>query len=144
MSIPIQHSFGAARTNKETTRWSRVRFVFFLLWMPELVTGEFDELRQINKPSSLLSKSYDSWTWKEKISQIFKMTETTVEVDSQDFDQNDRELESSSSGEDDYWQWPDDLYMDDYGDFYDYEGDPKPHSLFPIDRRDVIGFMLSR
>lgn len=117
--------------------------MFFLLWMPELVTGEFDELRQINKPSSLLSKSDDSWTWKEKISQIFKMTETTVEVDSQDFDQNDRELESSSSGEDDYWQWPDDLYMDDYGDFYDYEGDPKPPSLFPIDRRDVIGFMLS-
>ena len=69
--------------------------------MPEPVTGEFDELRQINKPSSLLSKSDDSWTWNEKISQIFKMTETTMEVDSQDFDQNDRELESSSSGEDD-------------------------------------------
>jgi hypothetical protein len=70
-------------------------------------------------------------------------------ADGQDSEKSDRDLKSSSSDEDDYWRWPDDYFIDDYvrryrdDDFYKYTGDPLPPSLFPIKRRDVIGFMLA-
>ena len=60
-----------------------------------------------------------------------------------------RDLKSSSDSQDsrdaadDFWRNPE--YWDDYiaDDFYRYIGDAVPRSLLPIERQDIIGFMLA-
>lgn len=141
----------------DTSRWLQVKLALFLFLVPGFVSGVFEETgnqdgRRSASPSYLRIPA-ESSTWKNKFYGLFIGEKGTVHVNDGsriDIDKSDRDLKSSSSGdEDDYWRWPDDYFIDDYvrrnrdDDFYRYIGDPAPPSLFPISGRAVVGFMLA-
>lgn len=149
-----------------SSRWRQLQVALFLLLSSDSVSSDATQEMPLPHTSALPDANLrgQSSSSKEKHFPIFRMYRKNG-LDSSDQQEQDegsgggskektnnnnnggtRKLKSSSdsrdtSNEDDYWRWPDDYFIDDY--YYKFVGDPLPPSLFPLTRRDVIGFMFA-
>ena len=107
-----------------------------LAFMSSRIISGSSSVRQTNSSTRYrLGRSSASWMNKFSSQQSYLQEED-----------EDRNLKSSDSRDhDDYWRRPADY--DDYitgdDDFYSFNEDPIPPSLFPLDIRSVVGFFLA-
>jgi hypothetical protein len=137
-------------SNDGAIRRKRNRFLFFLAVVPCLASaaGGFEAAASFDEaPPSLRSGNTKSSSWFHRLPRIFA-DEAETSQQQQENDDNERWLKSSDSSDggdrgDDYYHYYDDAYKFRDDDFYKYLGDPLDPELFPMTRRDVIGFMLA-
>ena len=136
-------------SNDGTVRRKRNRLLFFLAVVPCLASGGMEEAATSfdEPPLSLRGGNPKSSSWYHRLPRIFAGDAETLQEQEQN-DDKERWLKSSSSDGgggrgDDYYHYYDDAYKFRDDDFYKYLGDPLDPKLFPMTRRDVIGFMLA-
>lgn len=154
-----------------STKRSTMRRALFMLAVPTIVALGGSDAQNAAASTEVVTGLQESGTtdrarssWREKIRLLRNQglvgtigADTTddgnagFEARASDRDR-DRDLRSRSNSRDsrdvdDFWRNPD--YWDDYvghnrdDDFYKYIGDPLPPKLYPMSRRDVIGFMFA-
>jgi hypothetical protein len=138
-----------ANNDGATIRRNRNLLLFFLAVVPCLASGGLEAAASFDEPpAGLRGGSAESSSWLNRLPRIFADdAEETLQQQQQQNDDSERRLKSSSSDEggrgDDYYHYYDDAYKFRDDDFYKYLGDPLDPKLFPMTRRDVIGFMLA-
>jgi hypothetical protein len=135
-------------TANDGARSRRIRIAYLLLLAPALVAAaDVDSQKRYDDSSTSYFRTASESAWRKKLFQLFQGTESepSGSSDSRVVDDRDRELNSSSESEEEenYWQIDDYVRRNRDDDFYKYDGDPLPPTLFPITRRDVIGFMFA-
>ena len=148
--------------NHNRAKWRRVRLAFFVLLAPTVSSVEVprttinDSISSIDEDTVAATDGVGNNVtatsrWDIMHSWFFRRSLDSSDSTDDAFStpkQNDhRDLNSKSnsrSGDgDDYWRWPDDYFFGEDDDFLKYIGDPPLPSMFPLTRRDVVGFMLS-